>query len=437
MPQFLTFPGEPLTGFQLEGFGCQTKPYTKITSIKSYNVTGDFIAYASPDSTYAVTKRLFDLAKKEILIGIYDFSADYIKELLLNARERNVKVTLMLDVDSTIERDLFAELSRFGCKTVSAPCCRNTTAKYFPNCHEKFIIIDNEWLLVQSGNYSKNSIPFNEEDGGDLQHFKKGNRDMGVAINSKELCAFFKKVLLSDIALSEGPVTPESLANVFLDQPLLVDFVPQLIPSKLFKSKTFTPASPVKVQPVLSPDNYLDEVTALLASANTSILIENQYIRSTQPEVTKLMEAISKAKTINQALDVRIILGKLFSPSDVPKEQANVDNIKAKYGLKLDTNIRYIDTKRFVHCHNKLIVVDGETVLISSQNWSDTAVSQNREAGLILYYPDIAKYYAEIFESDWTTASKTIPVPAGNDVTPETLAKGNYTQVSFADYQEV
>jgi len=36
--------------------------------------------------------------------------------------------------------------------------------------------------------------------------------------------------------------------------------------------------------------------------------------------------------------------------------------------------IRYIDTTRLVHCHNKLIIIDGQTVLTSSQNWSKAAV---------------------------------------------------------------
>ncbi len=437
MPKFLTIQDQPLAGFTLQGFDCEKRPYTKIGQIKSYNVSGDIITFASPDSAYAVTKRLFDLAKKEILIGIYDFSADYIKELLLNAMERNVKVTLMLDIDLDAEKTLFKELAQFGCKTIPSPSCTNAVAKYFPNCHEKFVVIDNEWLVVQSGNYTKNSIPFNEEDGGDPLHFKKGNRDMGVAIHSKELSAFFKKVLLSDIKLVEDLVAPQSLDNTTLGLPLLVDIVPQLIPSKLFASKTFSPAEPVKVQPVLSPDNYMEQVTALLKSAKTSILIENQYIKSKQPEIAKLLNAILFAKEANPELDVRIVLGKVFSSKDVPAEKINVANLKSKYGLSLGTNIRYIDTKRFVHCHNKLIVIDSQTVLISSQNWSDLAVSKNREAGLILYYPEVAKYYEEIFESDWSTASVTVPNPGGGEISPQELAKGNFTEVSYADYKEV
>ena len=39
-----------------------------IKKIPSFNVSSDLIAYASPDSTYAVTKHLLDSAKKSVLI---------------------------------------------------------------------------------------------------------------------------------------------------------------------------------------------------------------------------------------------------------------------------------------------------------------------------------------------------------------------------------
>jgi phosphatidylserine/phosphatidylglycerophosphate/cardiolipin synthase-like enzyme len=417
---------------------CRLTPYKKLKEVPSFDVTGQMIAYASPDSTYAVTRRLIDAAKSDILIGIYDFSADYMKDLLLHAMQRGVKLSLMLDIDSPQEQELFDELAKFGATTVEAPSCASKHIHYFPSSHEKVIVIDGAWSLVQSGNYSNNSIPFNEEDGGDPAHFVTGNRDMGVAIYSKPLAAFFTKLLRGDMKLETDAEGVEALAARRPPaMPDLVEAVPELLPSKLFPSKTFDLPSKVKVTPVLTPDNYMDVVPPFLESATKSILIENQYIRSTQPEVAKLLSAIKKARDNNPRLDVRIILGKLFSSKDVAKEQVNVANLKKVFGLKLGDNIRYIDTKRFVHCHNKLIVVDGEEALVSSQNWSDTGVSSNREAGILLPFPAIARYYASIFESDWSTAQKMIPRPGKGKVEPEALARGGFVKVSAADYQEV
>jgi phosphatidylserine/phosphatidylglycerophosphate/cardiolipin synthase-like enzyme len=416
---------------------CGLKPYKKIKKIKPIDVSGRLIAYASPDSTYAVTRKLLDAAEDSILIGIYDFSADYMKEILLNAMQRGVKVSLMLDIDGDGEKKLFKELEKFGCDAVPAPSCASENVSYFPSSHEKVIVIDGKWTLVQSGNYSKNSIPFNETDGGDPDSFVTGNRDMGVAIFSKPLAKFFTDVLRSDMQLELNAENVEALAKQRRPEPDLVEAVPELLPAKLFPSKNFDPPDKISVTPVLTPDNYMDVIPDFLASAKKSISIENQYIRSSQPEVSKLLQAIAKARDNFPDLVVRIILGKLFGAKDFKKEQANVANLKKSFGLKLGDNIRYIDIKRFVHCHNKLIVVDEKEVLVSSQNWSNTGVGSNREAGVILPFPPIARYYTQIFESDWSTALKTIPKPGKATIEPEALARGGFVEVRAADYQEV
>jgi phosphatidylserine/phosphatidylglycerophosphate/cardiolipin synthase-like enzyme len=423
---------------ELVGRTCSLEDYQKLDEIPSFKIKGEFIAYASPDSTYAVTRELFNKAKKEILIGIYDFTASYMKELLLNAMQRGVEVSLMLDIDSKDEEKIFKELGKFGATTVPAPSCASKVVSYFPSSHEKVIVIDGNWVLVQSGNYSTNSIPFNEVDGGDKKSFRKGNRDMGVAIQSSALAKFFTGVLQSDMKLETDAETPELLKVEFGQAaPELVELVPQNLPAKLFPSKSFRPTKAIEVKPILTPDNYMNEIPAMLRRAKKSILMENQYIRSKGSEVSQLLDAIKEAMDENPGLDVRIILGKLFSAKDVEKEKDNVANLKKVYGLKLDDNIRYIDTTRFVHCHNKLIIVDNKEVLISSQNWSDTGVGTNREAGVLMDFTQIARYYASIFESDWSTAFTKIPKVGKATVTTEAIAKGNYVAVSPADYQEV
>lgn len=406
------------------------------TNIKAYSVQSEMIGYASPDSTYAVTKKLLDSAKRSVLIGIYDFSSSYIRDILLNLMARGVKVSLMLDLDgSKGEYELFKKLGSLGAEVVPAPSCASEKVHYFSSSHEKVIVIDGEWVMVQSGNYSNNSIPLNEVDGGDPAKFVKGNRDMGIAVRSKPLAKFFTEVLRGDMDLELKGL--ESVTKPPKELPMLVEAAPKLIPKQLFKSKSWNPATSTKVTPILSPDNYMDVIPEFLKSAKRSIYIEQQYIRSTQKHITTLLDAIGEAMVENP-VDVKIILGKIFDKKDIPKEKANLENMKNKYGLKLGPNIRFIDTSRFVHCHNKLIVVDDKTVLISSQNWSDSAVSKNREAGLLIEHAPIAKYFSGIFASDWETGIKTLPSTVGSEtVDIEEVQKGGYIEVSPGDYAEV
>jgi phosphatidylserine/phosphatidylglycerophosphate/cardiolipin synthase-like enzyme len=420
---------------EMVGRNCRLEEYDKV-KVPAVDVNQEIVAYCSPDSTYAVTKRLFDDAKKSILIGIYDFSADYMTELLLGALKRGVKIKLMLDIDSKDEQEVFDELNDAGVDGVPAPSCASHRVHFFSSSHEKVIVVDGEWCLVQSGNYSENSIPLNVKDGGDRNHFRTGNRDTGLAIRSKKLARFFSTILESDIALEING--PEALAHVAeTANAFLIERAPTKVPDTLFPSKTFKLTKTLKIQPVLSPDNYMTVVPDKLRAATKSILIEQQYIRGEQDNISDLLEAIKEARGAAGHLDIRIILGKIFSKKDLPKERANLDLLKKEYGLVQGKNIRYIDTSRFVHCHNKMVLVDDEGVLVSSQNWSNSAVSKNREAGVWLSHKGICGYFTQIFENDWKTALKAPDASPQEVVEPEALRAGGYVRVSPADYQEV
>ena len=421
---------------ELVGRNCRLENYKKI-KVPPVDVDEEVIAYCSPDSTYAVTRRLFDGAKKTILIGIYDFSAPHIKELVMNALQRKVKVQLMLDIDGKGEQKLFDALIDEGVDGTPAPSCASQhNNKFFSSSHEKVIVIDGLWTLVQSGNYSDNSIPLNTKDGGDPAHFRTGNRDTGLAIRSSKLAKFFTTVLKSDIALElSGPESVAAAAGTGPDV-FLVEAAPKKPPTQFFPSKTFK-ANKLTIQPVLSPDNYMSLVPDKLRAARKSIFIEQQYVRGSQDKIAELLAAIAEARKAAPKLDVRILLGKVFDKGDIPKEQQNLDLLRDKFGLKLGTNIRFIDVDRFVHCHNKMALVDGKGVLVSSQNWSNSAVSLNREAGVWLEHAGICNYFTRMFESDWKTARKSLAEPEPQVLAPEALRAGGFVRVSPADYREV
>jgi phosphatidylserine/phosphatidylglycerophosphate/cardiolipin synthase-like enzyme len=423
---------------------CRLEDYRKLKTIPKLKISSEFVAYASPDSTYPVTKRLFEQAQKSILIGIYDFTSLYMQELLLEAMERGVKVSLMLDIDGDSERKIFAELSKFGAECVPAPSCASQTIHYFASSHEKVIVIDDLWTMVQSGNYSNNSIPRNEKDGGDRNNFRFGNRDMGVAIKSKPLAAFFTKVLRGDMKLETDAAGQESTVierETFPDLDLLEE-APAQPPLKLFRSKTFNPSSPIRVTPVLTPDNYMDVIPGFLESAQKSIYIEQQYIRRKQPNVQKLLASIGIAWERNPDLDIRIIIARPMSRGkDFDKDVAEIEAL-GEFGFEMGTHVRILNPRHFTHCHNKLLVVDNQKVLVSSQNWSDFAVVKNREAGLLMEYPELARYYAAIFKSDWETAlesltSESVPALFSKEQLNSGQPKRKMVRLSWGDYAEV
>jgi phosphatidylserine/phosphatidylglycerophosphate/cardiolipin synthase-like enzyme len=423
---------------------CVLSP-VKTLKVSPFAIKDNFIAYASPESTFAVTKSFLDGAKESILIGIYDFTAGYVKELLFKAMQRGVKVSLMLDLDNRSgETPLFNDLVKHGCDGVPAPSCASKHAHFFASSHEKVIVIDDTWTLVQSGNYSDASIPLNEKDGGDKNDFTFGNRDMGVAVRSKSLATFFRKVLRADMKL-ELDATGIEAAGGMADLAAIEAFgaKPTAPAPTLFKSKSFKPKKSIRVTPILSPDNYMKVVPDFLKSATQSIDIEQQYIRPRQPLIQQLLEAIRQARTNHPNLKVRIVLARpiVLAPKkgQKAKENKDISDIKSlsQFGLKVGTHIRLLSPKHFVHCHNKLIIVDKKSVLVSSQNWSDFAVSKNREAGLLLEYPDIANYYADIFQVDWDTGVKTLTVSKEPLFTPETFATGKVVRLNWGDYAEV
>ena len=122
---------------------------------------------------------------------------------------------------------------------------------------------------------------------------------------------------------------------------------------------------------------------------------------------------------------------------DGKQEAADAAALAKDFGLKLGTHVRILNPRRFVHCHNKLIVVDRKKVLLSSQNWSDSAVTRNREAGLLLESPDLARYYADIFQDDWDTGLKTVKPSPLPTFAPQALATGKTVPVNLGDYVEV
>jgi phosphatidylserine/phosphatidylglycerophosphate/cardiolipin synthase-like enzyme len=87
--------------------------------------------------------------------------------------------------------------------------------------------------------------------------------------------------------------------------------------------------------------------------------------------------------------------------------------------------------------HNKGIVVDSETVLVSSANWSSDGILRNRDAGLIIRNAEVAGYYQQVFLGDWDKRATAIKESAPAIVAaPGAATPPGMVRVSWHDYMD-
>ncbi len=132
---------------------------------------------------------------------------------------------------------------------------------------------------------------------------------------------------------------------------------------------------------VVSPVNSRTKVTALIASAQTSLLIEDEEMYDVSSEDALIAAA-------RRGVSVRLIL-----PGATDIEAADVVRLKAGGVQLVYVSAPYI--------HAKVIVADGRLAFVGSENFSSTSLDENREVGLLLADTMALATITTTFERDW------------------------------------
>jgi phosphatidylserine/phosphatidylglycerophosphate/cardiolipin synthase-like enzyme len=371
----------------------------------------------SPDCSYRLVKAAIETAKKEICLYIYNVSADHMLDLLRQAKARQVAIRIMYDVMDTRggERDKLAAL---GVDLKEAPSTDGR--RVFTVCHQKFAVIDESILLLGSANWAGTSIPLIPIPG----QFKKGNREWVVRIDHSALARWFKKVFQADWDI---PVVERGPGMLMIEAPLPApsQAMPSLLaapPPQVFDIQTVEFQKGVKVTPVLSPNNYFDVIHREIMKAKASVDIEQQYILAggAGSKIEGLLELLEQRKS---ELEIRIMVSPAFRQAD--GNDSWTLSVKTLEAFSLKDRLKAMNLDIFTHLHNKGVIIDRQKVLISSTNWSENSISRAREAGVLIEAPEIAEYYAQVFDVDWRVgwdpamlANQSIPAFRGVGAPP-------------------
>lgn len=347
-------------------------------SMNTISTNMNVTTFVSPDGSKDALWHFLNSAEESIYVEIYGINNPYILELIheLHDTKPTLEMKFLLGWNSlgyTSENDYVANnLTNLGYEV------KWTNDAEFTFAHQKFVIIDNETTIIHSGNWAKTSFP--EPD-------NKANREWSIAMTDTQVTDFYRSVF--DYDWGNG-IDYDSGAHG-TGSPLTYTGTSSTYSNPFATAGTFSGA--MNVTPIVSPDTSLQGILYCINAAQATLDIQIPYFTSVGDEgaVDQIIEAILAAK--DRGVTVRVI-------SEEEKDWIEIEEIF----LEHDIPIVWQDTRWFTANHNKGIIVDGRMVLVSSINYSDGSITENREAGVIIENEDVAQWYLDVFDFDWAIA---------------------------------
>jgi cardiolipin synthase A/B len=365
----------------------QSRLSTKI--FRNVSVT----TFVSPDCSNEVFMDAINRASGTVFVNMYEFSSPSLGASLVAAKERGVEVRVLVEGGpvggiSPAEKSLIWTVNRSGIPVVSMISTKTEHAPYRYD-HAKYIVIDNTSLLLTSENFKNSGLP---------PKGMSGNRGWGVYLRDPGLAGYFTGVFAADSSSRSVVQYTGTTGDV--------EPAPSEKHTAEFHPATFEGAT---VIPVIAPDTSY-QIFDLLESARTHIEIEQAYIKNETPYSLNpyLVSAINASR---RGVHVRVLLDSYWynveGSNDNDEMAVLINRIGDAEHIPLEAKCIDLSVSPVEKIHNKGVTVDDERVLVSSINWNSNSPAFNREAGVIIDHPGVARYFREVFDDDWNPMANT------------------------------
>jgi phosphatidylserine/phosphatidylglycerophosphate/cardiolipin synthase-like enzyme len=292
--------------------------------------------FVEPAAGESPVTQLIRGAQKSVWVEVYLLTDRTVIYALEDAAQRGVDVRVLLEPNpygsgATTPAQTLSELQAAGVHAqASNPAFHYT--------HEKTIVIDNATLLVLTANLTKSGL------GGSSY---AQNREYGVVDTSPEDVHEAADIFQADWQR----VTPT------LSDPHLV----------------------------VSPVNARARLTAFIAAAHTSLIIQDEEMYDSQIEAALVAAA-------QRGVNVQV---------ELPQPTGSASGGDVARLTQGGVHVRYVST---IYIHAKMMVADGALGFVGSENFSANSLDDNRELGLLIADPGAIATLTATFQHDWSTA---------------------------------
>jgi len=389
------------------------KPITFKTITNDMNMT----TFASPDGSRDALWKFLNAANESIYVEVFGINHPDILELVkdIHTTKPWIDMKFLIGWNSIgyySPNDYVANNL-----TLAGIPVKWTNSSDFTYAHQKFVVIDNKTTIVHSGNWAKTSFP-------DLTY--DANREWNIALTDTEVADCYLSVFHKD--WNRGTDYNATLHGT--GSPLTDPTATSTYPRPFATAGEFSGVT--SVTPIFSPETSLEGILWCINQARFTLDIQIPYFTNVGDggQVDEIVNAILAAK--DRGVTVRVI-------SEESYDWVEIEQILVEHGIP----IVWMDTRWFTANHNKGIIVDGSIVLVSSINYSDNSIVDNREAGIIIQHEGVAQWFQDIFDFDWGIADAdgmeqvnlywSPNIPTSTDTTNVTV----YTQQLYSDVTEV
>mgnify|MGYP001594067055 FL=1 len=333
-----------------------------------------------------------ELAQTSLHIHVYQLQQMNLFNAILDAQNSGVDVTIVLDAgdeyfwsnyDMNMQYGLAAELSNAGANVLWFSASNNDPYLFI---HSKVAVRDGQSVWMGSGNWKPSSMPLPDA---------WGNRDWGVIVDH----AGFANEVLTQMQHDEDASLQHIRQATASDMP-----IGWQLPSDDAYLGTLTAkiSGNFSGQLITCPDNCISGLVSMIDSSQSEILLSLQYLDldwsygwGENPVTSALRSAAERG------VSLRLILNGAYLDEDI---QNAVDTFNEQWngsdGLDVSAIIMSNDAS-ISKLHNKGAIIDQQSVLISSINWGSSALTRNREMGVLIHSQEVAEPYLEAWHQDW------------------------------------
>jgi phosphatidylserine/phosphatidylglycerophosphate/cardiolipin synthase-like enzyme len=293
-------------------------------------------------------------AESTIDLAIYDFALASVADSLIAAEDRGVRVRLVTEGENVSDnRDVLISLQQAGIPVIE-------DEREGGLMHNKFAVIDGVRVWTGSWNITHNGT--------------HRNNNNAVLITSTALAENYTAEFEEMMARRFGPDSPSDTPNPRLTVNLTTDDGSQ---------------SHAEIESLFAPeDQVADQIIAEIEAARERI---------------RFMAFVFTSDDIADAMlrraDAGVIVQGVMESRHVNGQYDEYRRLKsAVHDVLLDGNPYTM--------HHKVIIIDDETVMLGSYNFSHSAETSNDENLLIVHDPTVAAHYVEEFGRVYEQARK-------------------------------